>query len=280
MAPFAGVVGHAAVAARETAGVAPPPPGVVPSFDAPESRARPVIVASVVCSAIATLALCTRVYARAKIQRKFELTDYSFVASWARQRVCSCVLSALSITACYAGGLGNHIWDIPLQKFVVFLKIKTATSTLYCLGIMLIKLSLLLFYLQLAIDTTCRRLVCVLIWVVVSYSIASMVVVVFSCYPVSKSWDPTIQGGRCVDLPVLYLANLSLNSATDLAVLLLPGPLLWGLRVPLRDKIALSAVFMTGLGICVISLLRIRALVILLRKDDGTWELVEGYIWS
>jgi len=186
----------------------------------------------------------------------------------------------MSLPACDAGGLGNHIWDVPLKKFVVFLKIRTVTTVFYCLGIMLIKLSLLLFYLQLAVDARFRLLVCALIWIVVSYSIASMVVAVVSCYPVSKSWDPTIQDGGCVDLPAFYLANLSLNSATDIAVLLLPALMLWGLPMPLRDKIAVSGVFMTGIGVCVVSLLRIRAFLTLLRTYDVTWEIVEGYIWS
>ena len=175
----------------------------------------------------------------------------------------------LTVTAaCYVAGLGNHLWDIPLPKFAMFLKvsthhpwhsvvgswcadlykIKTLTSAFYCLGVMLIKLSLLLFYLQLAVDSKFRLVVCTLIWIVASYSIASVIVVIFSCYPVTKSWDPTVQGGSCVNLPVFYIANMSLNSATDIAVLLLPAPLLWGLRMPLRDKIALSGVFMTGLG--------------------------------
>jgi len=257
-------------------GVLPPPEGVVPSFDAPESNAKMVVVSSVACLAVATLALCMRVYTRVAITKKFEMTDYTFVAAWG----CSCILSALSIAACYVAGLGNHLWDIPLQKFAMFLKIKTLTSAVYCLGVMLIKLSLLLFYLQLAVDAKFRLVVCALIWIVASYSIASVVVVIFSCYPVSKSWDPTVQGGSCVNLPVFYIANMSLNSATDIAVLFLPAPLLWGLRMPLRDKIALSGVFMTGLGICVVSILRIRALIILLRTTDVTWGLVEGYVWS
>jgi hypothetical protein len=122
------------------------------------------------------------------------------------------------------------------------------TSACYCLGIMLIKLSFLVFYLQLAVDTRFRVAVHVLIGVVVSYSLASLLVVIFSCHPVSKSWDPTMRDGYCVDLPVFYLANLSLNSATDIAVVFLPVPMLLGVQMPRRDKIAVSGVFMTGLG--------------------------------
>ena len=161
---------------------------------------------------------------------------------------------------------------------------------------MSIKLSLLFFYLQFAVEKRFRIAVYGLMTVVTGYSLASAFVVIFSCYPVSKSWDITVTGGYCINLPVFYIANLSLNSATDMAVLILPIPMLWKLRMPFRQKIAVSAIFMTGSGygqlpfhfhdrfslysVCVVSILRIRSLVILLDKDDITWELVEGYIWS
>jgi hypothetical protein len=71
MASLIGVV----AAAREVTGVVPPPAGIASSTDALESRAMPVIISSLVCWAVATLALGMRVYARAKLQRRFELTD-------------------------------------------------------------------------------------------------------------------------------------------------------------------------------------------------------------
>jgi len=111
---------------------------------------------------------------------------------------------------------------------------------------MFIKLSLLLFYLQISPDRGFRIAVYGLAMVVVGYSLASALVVVFSCSPVSKNWDITIRDGYCVNLPAFYIVNLSLNSATDIAVLLLPIPLLWNLQMPLRQKMALAAIFMTG----------------------------------
>lgn len=111
---------------------------------------------------------------------------------------------------------------------------------------MFIKLSLLLFYLQISLESNFRLWVYGLACIVTSYSVASVFVVIFSCFPVAKSWDITIIGGYCVNLPVFYLANLSLNSATDIAVLVLPFSMLWGVRMPRREKIAVTGVFMTG----------------------------------
>lgn len=125
-------------------------------------------------------------------------------------------------------------------------QLKTCTSVIYCLGIMFVKLSLLLFYLQISPDCKFRLAVYGLAFIVASYSVASVLVVIFPCFPVAKSWDVTISGGYCINLPVFYLANLSLNSATDIAVLILPFPLLWSMRMPLRKKVAVTSIFMTG----------------------------------
>lgn len=113
---------------------------------------------------------------------------------------------------------------------------------------MFVKLSILLFYLQIFSNSKLRVVVFGLAIIVTTYSIASVLVVIFPCFPVAKTWDITITGGYCVDLPVFYVANLSLNSATDIAVLVLPFHLLWNLRIPLREKVAVTGIFMTGLG--------------------------------
>jgi len=113
---------------------------------------------------------------------------------------------------------------------------------------MAVKLSLLLFYLQISLEDRFRRAVYALIAVVSGYSVASALVVIFSCYPVAKSWDITITDGYCVNLPVFYIANLCLNSVTDVAVLILPIPMLWNVQMPLRQKIAIAGIFMTGSG--------------------------------
>jgi len=127
-------------------------------------------------------------------------------------------------------------------------QLKTCTSVFYCLGIMFVKLSLLLFYLQVSPMPKFRLAVYSLIFVVVGYSIASVFVVIFSCFPVAKSWDVTITTGFCLNLPVFYITNLSLNSATDIAVLILPIPMLWNVRMPMREKIAVAGILMTGSG--------------------------------
>lgn len=72
--------------------------------------------------------------------------------------------------------------------------------------------------------------------------------VVFECTPIARSWDATIPG-HCMDgTPgVLPWFSGATSSATDIFVLILPLPLLWGLNMSLAMKMRLLAVFSLGL---------------------------------
>ena len=52
---------------QDISGVIPPPPGVKPNFEHPDSIGYRIIIASVVCWALATLVLFLRLYARRNI---------------------------------------------------------------------------------------------------------------------------------------------------------------------------------------------------------------------
>lgn len=80
---------------------------------------------------------------------------------------------------------------------------------------------------------------------VVSYNISIMFAVIFSCTPVKKSWDVTTPG-TCIEILGLGVAGSVLNLAADLIILVLPMPLVWKLRLPLRQKMAVISIFATG----------------------------------
>jgi hypothetical protein len=82
--------------------------------------------------------------------------------------------------------------------------------------------------------------------VVVGYSIAIPFALVFACHPVQKTWDLTITGGSCISREGLYIATAVTNIVTDLALILLPIPLVLGLQMPNIQKIYLLVVFIIG----------------------------------
>ena len=52
-----------------------------------------------------------------------------------------------------------------------------------------------------------------------------------------------------------------MSHSTDILILILPMPIIWRLHVPLRNKLILSLIFGLGSLICIISIIRIKALL-------------------
>lgn len=80
---------------------------------------------------------------------------------------------------------------------------------------------------------------------VISYNISIMFASIFACTPREKYWNITIPG-TCIELLSLGVAGSALNLATDLIILCLPMPMVWKLRLPLKQKLAVIGIFATG----------------------------------
>lgn len=90
------------------------------------------------------------------------------------------------------------------------------------------------------------------------------------CRPLPAYWDSTVKG-KCIDLVAFtYFTNIT-NLVTDVVIFLLPVPVIVRLHVTLARKLALLGVFMIGLGVCIISAVRLN-FVITQGSPDFTWE--------
>jgi fucose permease len=112
------------------------------------------------------------------------------------------------------------------------------------------KSSILILYLRLSRNA--HKLLRVASWVTFAVvNIAGLVLTffnVFQCIPVSQVFAPV---GKCIPLITLYLASVPVNVITDLAVLILPIPVLTAMQLPRKQKMILIATF--GLGVYVIA---------------------------
>jgi hypothetical protein len=82
--------------------------------------------------------------------------------------------------------------------------------------------------------------------VVVLYGIATTFATTFQCTPVSRAWDKTIPG-TCINITAFWYANAGYSIATDVIILILPMPVIWGLRLRKAQKIGLMGVFALGI---------------------------------
>ena len=79
----------------------------------------------------------------------------------------------------------------------------------------------------------------------VSYAVSVLLQNIFLCRPIAKNWDKTISGS-CGNTIQAYEAFGIINLLIDLAIVILPMPLLWGLQLPIAKKVALTAIFGVG----------------------------------
>lgn len=69
----------------------------------------------------------------------------------------------------------------------------------------------------------------------------------FYCTPRHAIWNKFTPHSTCHDVNTIIIAQGAFNMGSDIVVLLLPTSGLWQLNVPLGRKIAVTALFATGL---------------------------------
>ena len=66
------------------------------------------------------------------------------------------------------------------------------------------------------------------------------------CQPLSYTWNKSLSG-HCGNILAGYISSAIINVILDVAVIILPMPILWKLQMRLSKKILISGIF--GLGL-------------------------------
>ncbi|CAG8164742.1 unnamed protein product [Penicillium olsonii] len=88
------------------------------------------------------------------------------------------------------------------------------------------------------------------------YWVATIFVLSFLCQPIEYNWNHNIPG-RCGDVRKILYASAGFNMVMDLVVVLLPLPVIWGLRMSSRKKMGVTTSFAIGILTAGINLARI-----------------------
>ncbi|KAF2682951.1 hypothetical protein K458DRAFT_432368 [Lentithecium fluviatile CBS 122367] len=194
-------------------------------------------------------------------------------------------LSGFAIAETHIAGVGRHL-DVLFvtnpQAIINWLKCGYAIEQLYCTAVVFPKLSILASYLRIFLTRGYRRAAYALAVVVVSNGIAGVVTSLASCQPFSARWQGVEYAAlHCIDT-VAYWRWISFpNILTDVVMIVLPLPVIWGLQMSQKERIGLTLIFLTGgLGL-VTSIIRftiffnVKALT-----NDGTFVSADLAIWS
>jgi hypothetical protein len=133
------------------------------------------------------------------------------------------------------------------------LKANYATRLLYTVALGFVKSSILVFYMRLDPRKFMRWAIYFLLAFVAALSITTFFFLAFVCVPPSLFWDVAGQAAapeKCLSQPtqqMFFNLNGICNIVQDVSIYLLPIPMLWHLQMPIRQKLALGALFSVGL---------------------------------
>ncbi|KAK4159614.1 hypothetical protein QBC43DRAFT_272187 [Cladorrhinum sp. PSN259] len=246
-----------------------------PALDG-ESRAATVIAILSVVTILSTLVVSLRCYCRAVILGNFGLDDALIIPA---QILTIATAIAIGLEAKY--GLGRHIWTMPDEHYVPYMKSFYCSIIFYNVGVSLTKISILLQYKRIFPNTipvlpTIIKvgLVILILWATTLCFLLPMV-----CMPVAAFWDPDVKGS-CLDQATIWYVMAAFNVATDFAVFTIPIPIISSLHLPIRQRAMLFVVFTIGIFPCAISIYRIRTLHAAATSTDPTWDNVGAATFS
>ncbi|KAI0001228.1 hypothetical protein F4779DRAFT_604409 [Xylariaceae sp. FL0662B] len=254
----------------------PPPPGVVPNFSDPPSKMPGNIALHTALLTLVALAVAVRLYTRNRIMHaKFGIDDYFTLISFAL----SVTWSGVNLRG-YTFGIGRHMWDVPADSVAQGLKYFTIASWIYHILAISIRLAFLTLYLRLfsAGQKTKYFIIGGIVFVVL-VNLAVMFALIFRCNPVERSWDTRVPGS-CVKAAIIPYISAVASPICDIYVMALPIPVIWSLKLNLKKKIKVFAVFSVGILAVIASLVRLGETPHLYSNADYTWLLSDMILWG
>uniref|UniRef100_A0A0B7KT88 Rhodopsin domain-containing protein n=1 Tax=Bionectria ochroleuca TaxID=29856 RepID=A0A0B7KT88_BIOOC len=234
-------------------GAVPPPPGDIPDLGNPQDASRTLGLAVLIgCDILVTIFFTTRAYVKVRVTHEILLED------------------------------GYHAWEVTPEDYSQVLKTHAkitlkwlyANSIIYFPTAYFTKITLLLLIGRVfAVKRRVTKSIHIFIIVLLVAHLPVQIIKIAICIPIRAYWDPLVHG-RCLNQRKIFIFGLSLAIFTDLVILLVPMPLTWSLRVPLRKKIKIMAMLGAG-GIATgMTILRMYKAVKFIHSNDVTADFV------
>ncbi|RYP21171.1 hypothetical protein DL767_009317 [Monosporascus sp. MG133] len=224
----------------------------------------PVGVFFAICPVIVGI----RLWSRRRKSGKPGVDDFTILAALGF----SLVSGTLMITAC-SHGYGRHWRDLtPSEKY-------GAMKITYKASINLTKTSILLLYLRIFTGVRWFRWGCIFVMACIAmFCLATITATIFQCNPIEKAFNQTMKG-HCINNGRFWYANASFNIFTDLIILIIPMPLVYGLQIPRVQKAGLVIVFALGIFVVITSCLRTTTINAQARTTDKTFDIAST-MWT
>ncbi|KAF2875136.1 hypothetical protein BDV95DRAFT_309446 [Massariosphaeria phaeospora] len=203
-----------------------------------------------------------RLWAKWLSARRMALDDHLAIAALFVSITC-CLLQ---LTTAVHGHLGQHqplysdgtpIMDDP--GLIFFEKTKFALNMLGIVGLGLIKASILIYYKNIFTTRPFRYAVYGMLTIITIWTAGYFFSHLFTCYPITVFIEP-YYGNKCVNQVPMFLSVAISGTIIDCIILAMPIPVILGLQLPLKQRIAVMGILLLGAAVCAVSIARVIAL--------------------
>ncbi|KAM0420462.1 hypothetical protein ACHAPT_011754 [Fusarium lateritium] len=248
--------------------VVPPPDGVTSNFNRTLSDVQlATIVVFGVTYFLATVSLILRYVTSLVVVREWELDVVLVTMAWG-----TALGYFISVSFMMKYGWGSHAWDITLAEMIQYNKYLSSTTLTYMWSPTLTKLSILTVLRRISPSQAFQAGVYAIGTALLIYTITFTALLSGPCNPRDK--------GSGVCLNNLAIAQVVLNIATDLSIMILPLPTLHKLQIPFRQKVVVGCILSLGSAVLIASVVRAPYVKIFATNIDFTRKQAEAGVWS
>ncbi|KAL2064699.1 hypothetical protein VTL71DRAFT_3837 [Oculimacula yallundae] len=251
----------------------------VANFTNPVTTGPTNVIITCLFFPIVCLVIAIRCYARVRISRSFGWEDWLILGAM----IPTTAFMICALVAEWEFKWNRHIWDVRPDTLVVGLKMVLVTQVLFGLATTLTKLSMLVLVYRIAAEgsKTFSKVIIGVMVLITLECVAFVFLVIFQCGNPSTYWTLSFQPqAQCVSETKNLLAAGINNTIGDLAVVILPIPIIWRLKLPFQQQVIIFLLFGAGLLVTVASVLRTYYLYEVTSKWDKTWLAGPAWISS
>ncbi|KAF0325060.1 CFEM domain-containing protein [Colletotrichum asianum] len=179
-------------------------------------------------------------------------------------------------------GLGRDIWTLHDYDITYFLKLLYVLEFFYYIGLASIKASILFLFLKIFPDNRFRKILWLMQGLNLLVGLSFIILCFCECQPINffwNGWDGEHEG-TCLDLNRVGLSHVALNITLDIVMLILPITQLYKLQMDRKKKLGVMAMFLVGIFLTIVSILRIKTLTAFATSLNTTADSVAVILWA
>ncbi|KAF8857378.1 hypothetical protein BDZ45DRAFT_705240 [Acephala macrosclerotiorum] len=204
-----------------------------------------------ICTSFALVFLAARLFVKFRKFGNLSLDDYFLILAGA------CLVGDLAIQQYMWNEGMASIRTAGRENFVHILQMIVPGSILYVTSLWAIKVALVIFYKRIASRTTLQTIYNIVLvalgvtWTIIFFDI------IFQCYPIDRKWTTdTSRACSTKASDTNYWLTILLNILSDLVIITLPITMVMKLKMPLKQKLGVAAMFALGFFVVIASIIR------------------------